>query len=181
MISQLIGKLLNACLTCLFYIIVVPCGCLCMLLTALTAPYENGQEAASLILDYQFEGQTTEIEFIDEPPIAPVPGGGSESSAWVVLELTEAQASEFERTIQTSAEWQEMPLSEELYTCQDRLSPPTTINGVERKEELPVTLESGYYLFSGEIPDQEQRCCPNHTIAIYDPETRRLYIYTVSY
>jgi tartrate dehydratase beta subunit/fumarate hydratase class I family protein len=74
-----------------------------------------------------------------------------------------------------------MPLSEELYTCRDRLSPPATINGVERKEELPVTLESGYYFFSGEIPNQEQRCCPNHTIAIYAPGTRRLYIYTVSY
>ncbi len=181
MISQLIGKVLNACFTCLVYLIFIPCGFLCILLTGLTAPYENGQEAASLILDHQFDRKPTQIEFIDEPPVAAVPGGASESSAWIVLELKEKQTPAFEHMIQTSTEWQEMPLSEELYTHKDFLSPPATINGIERKESLPVTNENGYYLFSGEIPSQEQRCRPNHTIAIYDPETRRLYIYTVSY
>ena len=119
MISQLITLLKNGCLTCLTYLIMIPCLFCCMLLTSLIPSYEDGREAASSILGYQFDGELTEIEFIDEPPIALFPGGASERSSWVVLELGETEAKKFEQMVQTSSEWQEMPLSEELNAYND--------------------------------------------------------------
>ncbi len=173
----MIATLLQGCRSCLTLIIMLPCAC-CMLvggLLGMFAEYDDGRDAASSNLDFKFDERATKVEFVDSPPIAPFPGGASDFETWVVLELDEAQAREFEQAIKARPEWREMPLSDELRTHEKRLQGPGEIEGVEVKEKLPLDNEHGYYFFTGEIASSDFR------IAIYDNETRRVYVWAVSY
>jgi hypothetical protein len=165
----MISRLKEGCLNCLFFILMIPCYC-CMIIGILLAPsgYSSGQEAATEILSYQFEGELTEIEFFDNPPIAIFPGGASEWVTWTVLELDEDQAIEFEQAISTRSEWQAMPLPDELLVNGENWLQPDSITGA--RERLPIRSENGCYLFSGDLE------AGSFTIAIYDSETRWLYV-----
>lgn len=122
-------------------------------------------------LPFPCPNDTLLLLYANSPPIALFPGGASEWVTWVVLELDEVQAREFEQAIGTRAEWHEMPLSEELLVHgEDWLQPYSTIEGTKVKEELPIANSRGYYLFWGDLE------AGSFTIAIYDSETRRLYI-----
>ena len=170
----MISRLTHCCTTCLTILLAVPCMC-CAMLTGAIAGFEDGRDAASSILDYDFEEETVEIEFIDEPPIAPVPGGASEWSTWVVLELGDVQATEFERLMGSTDEWHRMPLPEELLARSELLQPPEYLGGIQVQEKLPLSNANGYYLFEGAIENLRFH------IAIYDPESRRIYVRAVSY
>lgn len=157
-------------LNCLTLLVMIPCYC-CMLvgfLAALPLGYDDGREAASAILDFQFDEEVKEIEFVDSPPIAIFPGGASEWLTWVVLELGEAQAIDFEQTVSVSPKWQKMPLPQNLR--EHGLQPPSPLEGIEIKERLPTENTHGYYMFNGDLQGG------SFVIAVYDPKTRRVYV-----
>ncbi len=117
------ATLVQGCRSCLTFIITIPCYC-CMLVGLLLgslAEYDDGRDAASSNLDFKFDERATQVEFVDSPPVAPFPGGASDFATWVVLELDEAQAVEFEQAIKARPKWHAMPLSDELRAHEVRL------------------------------------------------------------
>ena len=57
----MISKLKHCCITCLTILLAIPCMC-CAMLTGAIASFEDGRDAASSILDYDFGKETVEID-----------------------------------------------------------------------------------------------------------------------